>query len=1244
MYNPSNLYAEKIYAEHPMAFWALDDKADYISLITDSQRDVSDSDYWNDTEGGSAITYTTKGSPPFPESPEITIAGDITQNEFGQVVCISKDIANFTSLNKKLSTFSIGAFFKSLSVYVYSFEIGYEYYDTVSSSTIQRLKTYFSSVKDKWIFISETFDTPEENTTFRIVIKINYIGQGNSTNDYKFLINGISAGQWSEEFNASSLGVIAEFIPNNISIEPTQGIEANAYGRQDKKGYYLVSSNSLMAKNTGIPLVYGASGLTKLLPNVNEDQTPKPSLIIPGQGFLGADGQYKEYTLEAWLRINSDSITKKRIIGPLGSDNGLYVEGPYLILKIGENYGSHYVGEWTRPMLVHIRIGEDNASLLINGEEVISLKYLTSLLSFPVSLDSDKKNQDWIGFYAYEDVSPIEIDCVALYTYKVPIVLAKKRFVYGQGVEFPEGINQAYSGSSIYIDYPFAKYANNYSYPSLGNWSQATVDNLKTDSNLLSTPDYKLPEIVLDGQVYDVENLIPNFYNQDEEGISFSFGNIEGSYLYFDSLNFLKEKVKSFYGSFKFSSLSTTKQVLFKAESKTSPNYFEISCTGPTIVYTLNYNGTEQNLVTLSQLSIDKIFSVGVDIDTISHYFGGNVASFFGNSSSLNFYIAGSSNPEETFSGEIYKTGFCTYRNHNEIISFFNEKGIVRQSDEVFVEYLNIPDVEYNSTDEYFGNSLSEWDSVIDSGLPILATANTLQSHTASYTLSPSINFGSYSLDIDIQGYWEDYLPLTYFAKFIKDNKSKPYYDLDFIQFNINYPAPSVFVEEEQFGSWTYGELSDVYNIPIQRDYSSLDNQLFTGYLDYTDLRDRVYRNYKYDTSQSLVKSYITFQYIKNGANLSSENFINTEKPSNDSFVIPGEGWRNTKYEVVDNMVIYTPKDVSNLDLAIVTHLEFNVKGILKNKIAIRNLEYSSQAFNNTSPNPIGTRFGHSLFPYKKSGLYYDYKTENPFTIYKGTSPYLYLTRYSGIEIKGVMDPTINRGLSVSVNKEKSDNFKIMALQMAVRYDKDAFPYGSIEVFEIKARDRHIKFYLSAIHPEGHRAKIYAIDANTGRLENGIKFYLNGKIVKDPVLTVKEWAFLGISFPRVLDFKNRVGLINFNGPLMFNTISYYESTNLQETEEIEFRRWFGVKYILPENIDWQYWMDDDGLWDGVLTLSKTNYYGVDPSTIYKSYTGTNKIIIDSQASLVIDNARSNTEHEYRIYSGINSKLITTTAI
>jgi hypothetical protein len=36
---PSNLYAEKIFAEHPLALWSLDEKADYISKITESVRE-----------------------------------------------------------------------------------------------------------------------------------------------------------------------------------------------------------------------------------------------------------------------------------------------------------------------------------------------------------------------------------------------------------------------------------------------------------------------------------------------------------------------------------------------------------------------------------------------------------------------------------------------------------------------------------------------------------------------------------------------------------------------------------------------------------------------------------------------------------------------------------------------------------------------------------------------------------------------------------------------------------------------------------------------------------------------------------------------------------------------------------------------------------------------------------------------------------------------------------------------------
>jgi hypothetical protein len=223
-------------------------------------------------------------------------------------------------------------------------------------------------------------------------------------------------------------------------------------------------------------------------------------------------------------------------------------------------------------MLLDFKLKNNTAELLINGESVISLSYTTSELSLPSRLNSSNDSQDWIGFYTYTDVSPIEIDCIAIYTYDVPSIVAKRRFVYGQGVEFPEGINQAYSGSSVYIDYPFADYTNNYSYPNIGKWQQGKVDNLSIANNVLSTPDYELPEIYLANS--DILSLYADnlSISEQETDVFFSFRpnptwDNQHGYLLFSDLNLLRERIKSFYGTFKIKQLSDIDQVLFLIEA-----------------------------------------------------------------------------------------------------------------------------------------------------------------------------------------------------------------------------------------------------------------------------------------------------------------------------------------------------------------------------------------------------------------------------------------------------------------------------------------------------------------------------------------------------------------------------------------------------------------------------------------------------------------------------------------------------
>lgn len=1226
MSSPSNLYAEKIFAEHPTALWALDDKADYISLISETDRQVYN---WTVT-GGTASSDSSVSEEPFPESAVTKILGNVPSGEFGQIVCISNEVFNLEDLNAYMATFSIGSYVYSDSSYISGIEIGYQYYDETTGSTVQELKNYGTSVYQRWMFVSETFAIPAETASVKLVLKINYIGGGESINDYKFFINGFTAGQWSEEFNSSSLGSSKISIPTTIAIDPSFGIEARAYGLQNTPGYYFVEENALVAKNSGIPIVYGSTNATMLSPNNN-----KPSLIIPGYGFLNNSGKYKEYTIEMWLRVNSDSYTRKRFFGPISSTDGLYVDGPFIVLKVGNNFGSHYIGEWTRPMLVHIKYSNNAASLMINGEDVISLNILTSELNFPNTLSADGKSQDWLGFYSYEDVSPVEVDSISIYSYPVPSIVAKRRFVYGQGVEVPENINASYSGTSMFIDYPFADYTNNYMYPDLGSWSQASIDNLNVSENFLTTKDYELPEIFLSNkteqELYDACKLLPT-----EDSLYFKLRpNSEwlstNGYLLFNDINLITSS-KAFYGIFKVSSL-TGEKVLFRIDNQSTKEYFSIELVNNIIKYLIKYeeieNGSAVEKIDVVYESVPiysgETFVAGLDLETFVSYFGGRLTSFFGNLSAAKLYVGGCKELAKTFDGNIYHIGFSSTKNFLSISHVFNSTlGVPVDFENIFDLYES--QIDYDAG-QYYGTSQYFWLYILDGGSPSSFASNTLDMHTASYTLSPSIDFDNFSLGIDVQGTWEDQIPLSYFAQYVTDSRGDSYYDLDFVQFNLNYPAPSVFIEEETTGEWTYGELHAEYSNPVLRTYESLDNHLFTGYLDYSDLANKSQKTYKYDTQNSLIKSYVTFQYLETGANAPESFFVNRELAPKDGIIDPGADWIQTKYEVVDNMIIYPPKNTNFNDLALVVELNFKIKNILKNKVKVRKLQLASQAFNDVLPNPIGTRFGVSIYPYRKTGLYYDYKNKNPYTIYKGSSPYLYLTRYSGIQVRGQFDPLVNRGIFIPINSESASDYKVMAMQTALRFDEDFFPYAPTQIFEIESKDSLIKFFMVASHPDGKRARIYAVNAKTGQVEEGIGFYLNGNIVKDPTITIKEWSMLGISFSSLLDFGNYVGSIKINGPLLVNLVSHYKSTNLQEVQSVTERPWFRVKYDGGLEFDWQYW-ESAYIWQGVLVLSTTSYYGVKPSDIYKSYTGTNKIIIDDTREFRLK------EYEYKVYTDV----------
>jgi len=1139
MSSPSNLYAEKVFAEHPSVLYALDDVANYISIIDEADRDVS---LWT-LDNATAELDPNVVDEPFINSYTTRIFGDLPTEDTLEISAVSPEVINISSLNTNLATMSIGGYFYTESAYLSKIKIGYEYTDSITSEVVRQEKEFSVNLSGMWMFISETFEIPDVEEELRLLFKIEYL-EGGTESDYEFLVNGITAGQWSEEFQSSSLGSEVVTIPEEIAVDTTYGVRAEAYGLQDLPGYYLIENNALLAKNTGMPMVYGASNITK----ITSSSSGSPSLIIPGIGFLNNSGKYKDYTFEFWLRIDAETTEPKRIVGPLASDDGIYVDGPFLKLKINNVIGSHYVGEWYRPMFVQVRYIDNNVTMLINGEDVMFLDVSTDSLTFPDKYDSEGKDQDWLAFYGYSDIYEYEIDCPAIYDYQVPAVVGKRRWVYGQGVEYPENINQTYSGESVFIDYSFANYANNYNYPDIGKWDNGISDNMLTGEIFMGTPNYSLPTIAFDNrQAADWLLALSEIQEGDQRIITLcpdaEWQQTEGHIL-FSNLNFLKDGTRSFYGVFEEKpGLKDGYQILFSIKDKRSNNFLEATILDGEIKFSLDYEGTLQTLKVEESIDTTEKFVAGINFKKAEESFGGNLASFLGNLDSLALYVGGSFNFIDGFYGNIYNVDFLNPRSSANFDSDLFSDGIIL-------------------TDQNVEN---------------------FESHESSYKLKLKSSFDNYELSFDTKSYWQDYLPLSYFGKYVDDYEQNKKYTLDFLQFNIDYPEPSK--------------------------------------------TDGLY----YDTSDSPVRIYATFSYVSEGINRDISDYTSTEAIPLSKVIEPGSNWKTTRYEISDGTIIYPPSKIPFNALAISIHIDVYSNNAQVDKTKIRRIQIASQALSETGTNPVNTRFGNPLFPYTKTGFYFDYKSKNPFKIYKDTSPYLYLTKSSGIKVLGNQEASVNRGLSIPLNKNLSADYKVIAVQTGIYYDQAEFSSTPVQVMEIQGRTSYIKFFAESIDPNGKRAKIYAINANTGGYQNDVAFFWNGKLVKNAIITAKEWGMLGISFGQQLVLNSAIGAIRLTGNFLFNNISHYQSTNLQEIQQISNRTWQRVKTLNLIDLDWSFWYPAF-TWNQVLVTLPSIFFGIDPSDIYATFTGTNKVIIDDERALMVK------DYEYNAYANIISEI------
>lgn len=1182
-----NSYATKIFAEHPLATWSLDDDAYYISLISNSKRLFSG---WTLTncvavEQTDPSFLTPEVLPPFLNEAMSSFVGNSSSPLLLEAKSI--DVFNVEDLNAKMKTFCINFYLYQNPAYIDWIKVGFQYFNYVTSSYVNVLSDEIPPPTSKsWINFQNTYSTPVyASGAIKILIQVK-LKTGSTQDGRTIVMNGLSVGQWSEPVCQYSLGRFDSALPVSALLDTSlTGISGDQYGVLSDNCYYIVEDKKLLSQNTGPPIIFGTDNSTKIHESVNE----YPSLIFPGKGMLNENGRGNIYSLEFWMQIKPNTSKSRRIAGPIASDYGIYVKEDFISLLIGNELASHPVEEWYRPMLVTLSIKDSNATLSINGEEVIVIPYDKKNITLP-------EIRDWWGIYSYSDIELFKIDCISIFPYSIPSQLSKRRFVLGQGTPSTQFLDDSFSGTPSTIDFSTAKYTSNIIYPDIARWDAAYFNNLSVNQNYLSVPKYTLPTIYIgedrDIQEWYSDNKEVNILDYPDDlhpkFITFRpnltntipptwdvFGNSwdSPSYLNFNSLNILTEPISAFFGVFETENNINEDRSLF---------YFENILTGKTCEIRIKNNIISYYIDDASFYSetiiIGNHFVVGFNIERVATSFGYELSNFFSSPSSIQVYVGG--NKVNTFEGKIYRISFCNQTNFKKIENHFFSNGIVNTfEDELFVN------------------------------------------HFASYTLLPLQDYNRFFLDIAVSSQWEEYFPLSYFASYVKDTDGNKIYDLDFLQINIGYHTI------ETFGSWNYIDLKESYETPTQKTYSNLASD----YLFYSYLRDKNTSNDVVDVSQSSLQMNLTFQSILQ-ENMNSADTFEYTKALTDNLVIdpdlentisnPLKAY-DTKFTFKDGVIVYPPKTYpegisSFTDLAMVVNLELNQKGILSNPLKIRNFEITSKALNANELNPITTKFGNKIYPYTKENNILSGKNKNPLFIYKKNTPYLYTTERSGIKI--ITDSTALKdfGAYIPINSSLANDFNVSALQLWTMYDDKSILTESKRMFEVEYSDGTIEFIFDYDLSE-KRIIISARDKNNHLKDmSWIRFYQNGLYVINPVISFGEWNCLGIIFEDALNLSNKMGKINLLANFVYNNVSYYLNEGLGVVIDVSNRVWNQVLISTPPTKNhWSYWTGST--WKSVYVTSEKTSNALDPSDIYKVYTGTNRSVVDDDSGLLIQN-------------------------
>jgi len=485
---------------------------------------------------------------------------------------------------------------------------------------------------------------------------------------------------------------------------------------------------------------------------------------------------------------------------------------------------------------------------------------------------------------------------------------------------------------------------------------------------------------------------------------------------------------------------------------------------------------------------------------------------------------------------------------------------------------------------------------------------------------------GHFYADIALRGYWEDYVPLQRLAG-LSNPATEDFVAIDTIQMNIGLPTSTLVSEEVSPTGWTYADLAAAYaGYPI----SYLYYGYLTGYQTYDDLAQRLSSSDSFktiDTSNMFVRSFLSFQ--SSPKRMKKLDDLNGFYPANTGGVVYTDALPqpyDSKIEFVNGTVIVPPKK-RNLKTAVMgIYLDFAVKGIRTYPLTLKSLEISSVVNKTGEFTPVGGKYGTNLYPFVSNTFGYDFNASNPVRLNKRGFPIFYRSGDSGISPVGIKIDGTERGCFAYFGKT-NEAMEVDSMQVWVKRDTP-FPEVEQNVFEINYTDsfygikdrKRLWFGLKALPFDPTRGVLKAYDENNSPVGD-IGFIHNGNYVRNPILNIKEWASIGITFNSQERRELTSALmVKLHPGLVFENVSAFRPVELVGVP-INYRLWSEV-----DDQNWTYWLAST--WAGVLapTLGDAKSNNV-AKLVYDSYVGERVYQFSSSVGVTVGRGSSRIHSE-----------------